>query len=261
MNRIRNYFIPTLSTLFLFGAMQSVIYAVREANVGGDILRNSLFLALIFLVLETIFVAKFSQATRGLLWVGVVIILSVSGATLLFFVDSFIAQQCIVALGCLVLWSSLFEYGNSYSQKRIVSRSILFIVHFVALFLFFTSSYAIHVNYAIPQWALMFLYGLSIFLISFHSLLLTKSDSFIRCLSYALGVGIFFMQFAWFIHFWPFGYLTTGVIMLIVYYIFWDLFQSYLEGVLRKQRFFANGILFIVLMGIILMSTPWEIIS
>ena len=69
------------------------------------------------------------------------------------------------------------------------------------------------------------------------------------------------MQFAWFIHFWPFGYLTTGVVMLIIYYVFWDLFQSYLEGALRKQRFFANGFLFIVLVGIILASTPWEIVS
>ena len=96
MNRIRNYLVPTIAALLLFGAMQSVIYAVRDGVFAGDTLRNYLLIALGFLILEAVFVAKFSQAKRGLLWVGVVGVLSVSGSTLLFFVDSFIAQQCIV---------------------------------------------------------------------------------------------------------------------------------------------------------------------
>jgi len=63
------------------------------------------------------------------------------------------------------------------------------------------------------------------------------------------------VELIWTMNFWPFGYLTTGVIALILYYILWDLTQSFFLKLLSKKRVVANMIFFSALIVIILLSS------
>lgn len=102
----------------------------------------------------------------------------------------------------------------------------------------------------------MIVFLLATFLISLEYLLTirkNKKDS----LTYSLILGIVMAQVSWVINFWPFGYLTTGVIALIFYYVFMDLIQGYFLNFLSKKRLVMNLILFSFLIFLILATSKW----
>ena len=258
---MKNILIPFVSALFLLIGMESVIYGMHSLSVGTASFWKSLYVAGFLIFVQGVLIAKVSHAKRDFLWFAVIMILSFCASGLLIFVDSVVAQQSITLIASVLLFLSMREYRNfDQGKEKLSARSVLFMAHFAGIFFFFTVSYAFHVNISIPQWFLMGAFFFFPFLISAHSFLLTQPGNARLALIYAFIMGIVFMQLAWIIHFWPFGYLTTGVIMLVMFYTLWDLFQSHLEGDIRYQRFLANILLLVVLSSIVLLSSPWEII-
>jgi hypothetical protein len=93
-------------------------------------------------------------------------------------------------------------------------------------------------------------------LVSFQYFWLLKKD--VRMVwSYSLVLGLIMTEIAWVVNFWPFGYLTTGVITLIFYYVFWDLVHNSFVGSLTKKRVAVNLIFFGLLTTLVLMSAHW----
>jgi len=64
-------------------------------------------------------------------------------------------------------------------------------------------------------------------------------------------------EIVWILNFWPFGYLTTGVISLIFYYVFWDLIQCHFFNMLSKKRVLGHMLIFGFLVAMVLSSTRW----
>jgi len=123
-------------------------------------------------------------------------------------------------------------------------------------FLVFTSLYGFYLNFAIPLWIFILIYLAASFTISYqYFMLLTEKKKLV--FSYSVIIGLAMAQIGWIVNFWPFGYLTTGVIVLMLYYVFWDLTQSYLLGMLSKTRVVANIIFFSLLIMIVLLSSRW----
>ncbi len=75
-----------------------------------------------------------------------------------------------------------------------------------------------------------------------------------------LALSVVMSQWAWGITFWPFGYLTTGVATLIVFYVFWDAIRSYLKRDFTSKRLLANIFLSLLLLAGVLMTTEWNLV-
>jgi len=247
--------------LFVVG-MEFAIVGLERMDEGLSLASRPLYMAFAIGALLTIMLLRSAQAKRDFLWAVVLLLHIFCASGLLLFIDSSVARHGIVVGAASILFLAIYGYQRFRKKdKEFGVRSILYVAHFSSMFFFFTLIYAFHVNVSIPQWLLMLAYFFIPFLVSTHSFVLTAPRFPRIALRYGIILGLMFAQLAWFIHYWPFGYLTTGAVMLVTFYVLWDLLQSHLEQSLRLERFFADMALLIALSTIVLLSSPWQIVG
>lgn len=185
------------------------------------------------------------------------VIFSLSSILLLYLIDSPLQKQVFILLSAMIYYLCFLGlYRLKKYEGDLTARGMLGASATAAIFFFYSSFYGIYINFPIPLWILMIVFLLATFLISLEYLLTirkNKKDS----LTYSLILGIVMAQVSWVINFWPFGYLTTGVIALIFYYVFMDLIQGYFLNFLSKKRLVMNLILFSFLIFLILATSKW----
>lgn len=148
-------------------------------------------------------------------------------------------------------------YRLALRPKDQTAKAMLAAATASTMFFFYAASYGIYLNFAIPLWQLMTFYLLVTFSSSYQYFKAIDAESKKSSFNYSFLLGFVMMEIAWMINFWPFGYLTTGVILLIFYYILWDLTQSYFLDLLSKRRVLVNIIFFGFLIGSVLSSSRW----
>lgn len=126
------------------------------------------------------------------------------------------------------------------------------------IFFTYASFYGIYLNFLVPLYILMIAYLVVTLLVSYQHFSIIKRDSDkLPVWIYSFLLSLAMTELIWTMNFWPFGYLTTGTIALILYYVLWDIIQSYFLKVLSRKRVVANTILFSVLIALILLSSKW----
>ncbi|GBE16296.1 hypothetical protein BMS3Abin15_00109 [bacterium BMS3Abin15] len=181
-----------------------------------------------------------------------------SSIAMLYLIDLTYGKQVFVFLGTLMYYLSLLgAYRlNNYSKDQ-TARGMILASAATTLFFFYTAAYGIYLNFLVPLWQLMIFFLLVTVFVSYQDLMITKRSSRKLVWSYSILLGMIMAEFAWVMNFWPFGYLTTGVIALIFYYVLWDLAQSYFLNLLSRKRVVANMILFTFLVSLVLVSSRW----
>ncbi|HOW60305.1 MAG TPA: hypothetical protein P5548_02860 [Candidatus Moranbacteria bacterium] len=176
---------------------------------------------------------------------------------LLYFVQSRNQQYALIILSSIVYYLvhiSLYRLHVYYKDET--ARGIIAAGSIATFFTFYSMSYGIYLNFDIPLWIFILLLTIATIFISFQYFWLineNKKDA----MKYSLILGLIMSEIAWTLNFWPFGYLTTSVISLIFYYVFWDLIKSHFLNELSKRRVVANMIFFGFLVTLILLSTKW----
>jgi hypothetical protein len=74
---------------------------------------------------------------------------------------------------------------------------------------------------------------------------------------YSFLLALAMSELIWTMNFWPFGYLTTGTVALILYYVLWDIATCYFMDILTRRRVLTNSAVFSILVFIILLSSKW----
>lgn len=185
-------------------------------------------------------------------------IFSFSSIALLFLVDLPAGKQILVALSTLMFYLALLgAYRLGDYIKDQTARGMVAASSAATLFFFYTAAYGIYLNFFISLWFLMAEYLLVTVLVSYQCFRIIGRDNNKLSWSYSILLGMVMAEFAWVMNFWPFGYLTTGVVTLIFYYVLWDLAQSYFLDILSKKRVVANMILFSFLITLVLVSARW----
>jgi len=141
-------------------------------------------------------------------------------------------------------------------EKDQIARGLIASSAVATLFLFYSVSYGVYMNFAIPLSILMILFFVMTTLVSYQYFQLIQNDNRIVWI-YSAVIGIAITEISWIVNFWPFGYLTTGVIMLIFYYVLWDLVQSHFLEDLSKKKVVVNMALFGFLIVMVLTSSRW----
>ncbi len=246
-----------LHSLFFFLLLE---LAFRESvsDFLASLVSNNLTLFSCILAIFIIVIA-ISALKIGKRWemVPVPVVLALSSIGLMAFIDSDSKKFAFILLSSAVYYFCLLGlYRFRSYQKDQTARGLIAATAVASIFLFYSAVYGIYLNFSIPLWVIMFVFLLPTTLVSFQYLQLIGEDRK-KVWLYSLVIGLAMAEVSWMLNFWPFGYLTTGVTMLIFYYILWDLTHSYFLNVLSKRRVMANIVFFGILATMVLMSSRW----
>lgn len=182
----------------------------------------------------------------------------VSVWTILHLIDYSTERHIFIIISGLVNYFLVFgiyrisSKPDSETAKSVVAMSVM-----ATIFLFFSSTYGVYLNFDLPAWALMIFYFVNIAIISYQYFLLTGEENKKKVLVYSLVLGFCVLEMGWVINFWPFGYLTTGTVLLMFYYIIWDLSKNYFQNILSVKKVVLNLIFFMLISGMVLYSSIW----
>ena len=246
-----------LHSLFFFLALELVL---RESVSGFlvDLLFGSFPYLLLLILLYAVFIGA-SALKIGKSWsmLPAPLMLVFSSMGLIALIDSSTKKFFFMTLAwaayyfCLLGLQRLRAYRKDQTARGMVAASVA-----IAVFLFYSCSYGIYLNFAIPLGILMVFFLAVTTLLSYQYFQLVQDDRK-KALLYSLVIGMGMTEISWMINFWPFGYLTTGVTMLIFYYVLWDLAHSYFLETFSKRRAVSNMVLFGILATVVLTSSRW----
>lgn len=244
------------SLLFFF--LLELVFRESVSDFLASLVSNNLML-LGFITLAFIVMIAVSSLKIGRRWemIPVPIILAVSSVGLMTFIDSDSQKFAFIVLASFVYYFCLMGlYRFRSYQKDQTARGMIAATAVAAIFLFYASVYGVYLNFSIPLWFIMLLFLIPTTLVSYQYFQLIEEDKN-KVWLYSLVIGLVMSELSWMLNFWPFGYLTTGVTMLIFYYILWDLAYSYFLNIMSKRRVVANIVFFGILATIVLMSSRW----
>jgi hypothetical protein len=176
---------------------------------------------------------------------------------LFYLISSNLEEQVFVILSSSIYYLGLYGTNRlGLYEKDQTALAMLIVTLTATIFFSFASFYGIYLNFLVPTYILMLAYFLVTFLISLAYFFLIQ-DNKKTVLIYSLILALIMSELIWTMNFWPFGYLTTGIIALILYYILWDLIRSHFLNILSKKRVVINLFFFFLLIVSILITSKW----
>ncbi|HCO99568.1 MAG TPA: hypothetical protein DIT56_03110, partial [Candidatus Moranbacteria bacterium] len=249
-------FLYSLFFFFILEVIAGDVISSRLADVSGT--GGGIWLAILaFLLLFVYFYQITKRVSQRISMTPIPLLLVVSTLGLLYFVQSIKQEQLLILLSAFAYYFlHIALYRLRSYEKDQTARGIIAAGSVATIFLFNATAYGIYLNFAISLWILMTMLMAITVLVSFQYFWLIN-DNKKNVLNYSLVLGFVMAEIVWVLNFWPFGYLTTGVISLIFYYVFWDLVQCHFLNTLSKKRVITNMFFFGVLMALVLSSTRW----
>jgi hypothetical protein len=236
---------PLLYSLVFFLGLESILFSHRHV-----------FAVAIFLLFFSIYAGK----KLGGKWKYSVLpaLFSLSSVSLLYLIALGYEQHIFCTLSTLMYYLSMlgsYRLGK-YEQDK-TARGMNSAATASTIFFTYSSAYGLYLNFLVPLYLLMIAYLAVTLLVSYQHLSIIKSSHKKTVWIYSFILALIMSELIWTMNFWPFGYLTTGVIALILYYMLWDVIQSYFQDKLSKNRVLSNIVLFTFLIGFILLSAKW----
>lgn len=181
----------------------------------------------------------------------------ISSVSLLYFITIFYEQQVFIALAVTMYYFSLLgAYRLSQYEGDQTARAINAAATVATIFFTYAASYGLYLNFLVPLYSLMLAYLLATLFLSYQYFSIIQSDKKLAW-AYSLLISLAMVEIVWTINFWPFGYLTTGVVALILYFMLWDIIKSYFLNILSKKRITFNLIFLLMLLIFVLASSKW----
>ncbi len=248
------HFTVFLWAVIFYGGLQGILYIDTSATWSWYFFSISLLLVIVALATKRI-----TGRLRDIFLPG---LFALTTPTLLSFIDNPREQQIFVFLASSMVYMAFMgSYRLKQAPQDQTAIAFLQSASLAGLFLFYGSMYGFYLNFNFPLWALMVLFFIGTTLTSFATLVpdLPK-EQYPQAKLYSVLLGLTLTELAWVVSFWPFGYLTTGTISLIFFYISWDIAWQALRNKLTLKRTLFRLGFFFALVGLLLMSTPWRIL-
>jgi hypothetical protein len=182
----------------------------------------------------------------------------VSSLLLLYLIDSAVQRHFFAFVSASAYYLAILGgYRLRSAERDQTARGMLAFSSTMTLLFFYCAVYGFYLNFAVPLWLLMLAYCLGTFMVSYPYFWILDRERRPLALAYAAILSLSMAEIAWVINFWPFGYLTTGVVVLVFYYVLWDLTQSYFLNILSQRRVLVHIGCLGLLVGMILASSRW----
>lgn len=210
------------------------------------------------LVLSLVAAKRLSNRSIDAFLPGVV---AFSAPLLLSLIDSTLEQRIfIIGASGLYYFSLLGIYRLHTSPTDQTARAMQNVAALGSLFFVYAAAYGLYLNYAVPLWLLMAVFYGATFVVSFQTLLALAPDRKSYILLVSTCLGLVFGEFIWLLHFWPFGYLTSGIATLLLYYWLWKVVFDALRGNFSQKGFLIESIVLFFLLLLLLSSSPWRMV-
>lgn len=190
-------------------------------------------------------------------------LLSITAPTLLSLIDYPAQRQAFVILSALMYYFALLGmYRLRHAPEDQTAQAFLNTAAMAALFFFYAGVYGFYLNFSFPLWGLMLLYFFGTALTSYKTFIGIEREGAQkkRLMLYSTLLGLLMGEMAWVMSFWPFGYLTAGALALIFFFMAWDISFDAFHRILSLKKAVIRILFFLVLVGILLFSTPWRIL-
>lgn len=188
-------------------------------------------------------------------------LLSFAAPTLLSLIDSPNQRQMFVFLSTLMYYFSLLGiYRLRHAPEDKTAKAFLYSAAMAAMFFFYTGVYGFYLNFSFPLWGLMIIYFLGTTLTSYETFLGVDKQERRRMRLYSVLLGLIMGEMAWVMSFWPFGYLTAGALMIIFFFVIWDITLDGFRKKLSLKKAVARMSFFFALILLLLLSSPWHIL-
>ncbi len=218
--------------------------------------------------------------------------LSIGSLLLLYLIDEPIEKHVFIGLSAITYYLSILgAYRLKLYDCDQTAQGMINLATLATCFFWFVSTYGWYLNIqSIPifGWNLeidagvlilvftisSFLIGLPSFMICDNAYCKIKKGEGERSDNQGLVFGnkksVFFLNFVvalvmgeiiWGLSLWPFGYLTTGVIAVIIYFLIWDVTRLFIQNSLTKGIIITNVTLVSLFIFGILFTAQWELLS
>lgn len=201
------------------------------------------------------------RATKKMTGVPIPLLFSLSTPTLLFLIDSRINQHIFVIISTIAFYSLLLGlYRLRFAPSDETALAFLHAGGMASLLLFYAACYGLYLNFDISLWMLMVTVGFPTFFVAYQMLrVITKKKRKTNLLCAAF-LSLVMTEASFIASMWPFGYLTTAALLLIVFFFSWEFISlpspiQLFEKKLLWQMFFLWG-----LSALLLYSSPWRML-
>ncbi len=246
-----------LYSLIFLGVLEfvSIDFISSELAFLSD--KSIFFTVLIFLGLLVYFYQVSKKISRNSNMTLIPVLFVVGSFGLLYFIQTHWQQNCFIVICTFVYYLiHLAIYRLRSCKKDQTALGVMSAGSIATIFLLYSVAYGIYLNFAISLWFLMATIMVITTLISFQYLLFVCENKML-VLSYGLILGFIMTEIFWVLSFWPFGYLTTSVAGLVLYFVFWDIIQCHFLQKLSKRRIVANMVFLGIIVMMVLSSTRW----
>lgn len=183
---------------------------------------------------------------------------TLSSVALLYLITLGFEQQIFIFISSAMYYLALFSaYRLGLYEKDQTARGMNMAATAATIFFTYAGAYGIYLNFLVPPYFLMLIYLLVTLFVSYQYFSIIRIGSNKAVWLYSFLLALIMAEIIWTMNFWPFGYLTTGVSALILYYVLWDLAQSHFLNLLSKKRVVANMVFFSSLIVLVLLSSKW----
>ncbi len=190
-------------------------------------------------------------------------LLAITAPTLLSLIDSPAQRQAFVILSALMYYFALLGmYRLRHAPQDQTAQVFLNTATMAAVFFFYAGVYGFYLNFSFPLWGLMLLYFFGTASASYKTFIGIEREGVEkrRLVLYSVLLGLFMGEMAWVMSFWPFGYLTAGALALVFFFMVWDVSFDAFHQTLSLKKAVVRVLFFLVLIGLLLFSTPWHIL-
>lgn len=190
------------------------------------------------------------------------ILLSLSVPTLLSLIDHDGERRVFMGLSALMYYYALLgNYRLRHAPTDKTGEAFLNASAMAGIFFFYAGLYGFYLNFSFPLWGLMILYFLGTALTSYETFVsIDQKKNRNRMILYSSLLGLVMGEMVWVMSFWPFGYLTTGALALIFFFLVWDIAFDAFRQSLSLKKAVIRIFFFFLLVLLLLMSSPWRIL-
>lgn len=246
------------------------------------------FAVLIFLVCFSVLMVW--PLARKIRFLAIPFFLSIGSLSLLFLIDDLIEKQVFVALSSFVYYLALLgAYRLKFYDCDQTAQGMVNLATLATGFFWFVSNYGWYLNFQISAWVLVLTFIGSTFLIGLPSLMICQvacskirqrskkqpsnliNGETLEAVEYSqrerktvlfLSLILSFVmgEVIWGLSLWPFAYLTTGVVALIIYFVFWDAVRTYIQRTFTLKAVVFNVVFSTLAIAGILFSAQWDLV-
>ncbi len=215
--------------------------------------------SLIFVSVIALFAAY--RTTRKMMSIPIPLLFSLSTPTLLFLIDSRTHQHIFVVISAIAFYSLLLGlYRLRFAPTDETALAFLHAGGMASLLLFYAATYGLYLNFDIPLWMLMITMALSTFLVTYQMLRVLVKKKQNASLLCAAFLSLVMTEASLVTSMWPFGYLTTAALLLILFFFVWDALLHPPSRQCIERKFLWRTLLLCGLAALLLSSSPWRML-